>query len=318
MSFRTLTRPEVGLSRSQQAWAIAGLAVLIVVSIIAAANFQQIYNVQKDFFTGSLLSFVGFSFGKALSRDQEQKALELIRTAPTPRVAVALQKEAEEHLHKQGVFEQLSLLRRNVEAAADRLSEYYDSQCRRHDFYKSAQLLRVTLDDLDKTAMNIVSIWQILKPAVNGLGYSIPSTARLALLGVQRDLREAAGRRDQAYEWFATRLDTEAAESAWELFAVMSSDIFKGSRTLDAMLNEYVPFPPGEYSLIVGDYLTAALGRATEFSEAVSSAGVGEPEVFNVMVGDLSKAASVLKRIDLNVPAGNSKAAGDVRSGRIK
>jgi hypothetical protein len=221
----------------------------------------------------------------------------------------ALREEAEASLHVQGVFEQLALLQRNVMSAAERLSEYFDLQCRMHDFYKSAPLLRVTLDDLDKTTVNIVALWKILRPSVDAAGYAMSSTARLALISVRRDLREALGRRNQAYEWFASRLDSGSSESAWEVFAVMSSDIFKADRTLDDLLSQYVPFPLDQYARMVSDYVEAATRRAAEFRDAIHSAGITEPAVFDVMISDLTKAAARMSEVKLGVTAATAVAS---------
>src|SRR5215468_8342965 len=100
--------------QSQYVWGLFGLAVLAFTLAVAATNLQAIYQAQKDFIVGSLLSLTGFCFGKALSRTQEQRAIELIRTAPTKAVEIALTAERIERLHRDGVFQRLSLLARNL------------------------------------------------------------------------------------------------------------------------------------------------------------------------------------------------------------
>lgn len=89
-------------SRSQYSWALLGFMVFILTLILALTNLQSIYEAQKDFIVGSLLSLTGFSFGKALSRTQEQKAIELIQTAPTEAVVAALARPFQDRFESAG------------------------------------------------------------------------------------------------------------------------------------------------------------------------------------------------------------------------
>lgn len=289
----------MNLSTSQRVWAGAGLAILLITLLVAFSNLRDIYNAQQDFVVGSLLSLSGFCFGRALSRTQEQKAIELIRTAPTPAVNHALREAMATQLHSAGAFEQLSRLERNIDAALDRLSEYYDSQCQRLDFYRHSSLLRVALDDLDKTAANVVGLRQILHESASEADHLISPAARLALISVRRDLREAMNRRDQAYEWFETRLDRKTDEEAWDVFAVMTSDILKGTRSLEALLSQHVSYPHEEYLPTIRGYLAAAIGRGKEFTEAVEHGEVAIPKIFEVMMYDLTRALDAIDHVDL-------------------
>jgi hypothetical protein len=282
-------------SKMQKAWAIGGLVILLVTLTVAFSNLQEIYDAQKDFVVGSLLSLSGFCFGRALTRTTEQKALELIHTAPTEEISTALRERMSVRLHDVGAFEQLSRLERNVDAAVERLSEYYDAQSQRLDFYRHAPLLRVALDDLDKAAANVVDLRRTLRDSADGPALAIPPTVRLALVSVRRDLREALNRRDQAYEWLAARLDRAEQEEAWDLFAVMTADIIKGTRTLEALLSQHAPYPADEYLRTVVGYLEAAVRRAGEFAAAVGGRGITLPKIFDVMLDDLSKAIGALR-----------------------
>jgi hypothetical protein len=293
-----LTTVRSNLSR---AWAIAGLAVLVVVCVVALSNLQGIYNSQKDFVVGSLLSLVGFCFGKAFSRTQEQKAIEVLRTARDGPVEEAVKEEMSARLHREGVLEELSVLARNVEAASERLGEYYDSQCRVPDFYRHAPLLMVALDDLGKTESSVISLQQKLCSSGRKKSYRISPEDRLALVSIQRDLREALGRRDQAYEWFVPRLNrqtetskTQDAEEMWDMFAVMSSDIRKGQRTLEALMSQQVLYPIEDYIRSVSGYLNAALRRAAEFADLIKIKNVPKPKILEVMIDDLEKAVKAL------------------------
>jgi hypothetical protein len=301
-------RPRAGFQRSQQAWALSGLAVLVLISVVAVSNLQSIYDAQKDFVVGSLLSLVGFCFGKAFSRTQEQKAIELIRTARGGAVEDALKEQISARLYRDGVFDELAVLARNVDAALERLGQYYDSQCRIPDFYRHAPLLEVALDDLDKTAVSVLRLQHRLGSGIQEKSYPVSPATRLTLVSVRRDLREAVGRRDQAYEWFATRLSREAEEQAWDMFAVMTSDMRKGERSLEALLSQHLLFPTDHYLRTTSGYLTAALQRAAEFTDMIKDKGVPKPMILEVMMGDLQKAVDVLNHVEVaapdSVPAG--------------
>ncbi len=293
-------------SQSQYVWALLGLVVLVLTLVLALTNLQSIYQAQKDFIVGSLLSLTGFCFGKALSRTQEQKAVELIRTAPTRTVVAALEMDRTARLHADGLFQQLSLLARNLEAAVDRISEYYDSQARRADFYRHLPLLRVALDDLDKANGNVINAGQILAPAPEGPAYAVSPAARLSLTSIRRDLRESLGRRDQSYEWFAARLERPANSEFWDVFDVMTSDALKADRLLDALLGQHVAFPPEELLVTTIGYLAAAIRRANEVGKILHSMQIEKPKIFDVMAEDLDKALDDLGHIDVREPHGTA------------
>jgi hypothetical protein len=287
--------------QSQYVWGLFGLAVLAFTLAVAATNLQAIYQAQKDFIVGSLLSLTGFCFGKALSRTQEQKALELIQTAPTQAVEAALRMDRSARLHSDGVFQRLSLLARDLEAATARISEYYDTEARRPDFYRHLPLLRVALEDLDEATANIIDIGQILGGAmVESPAYVIVPAARLSLTSIRRDLRESLGRRDQAYEWLAARLDRAGNEELWDVFDVMTSDILKADRLMDSLLGKHVSFPPEEVLVTTIGYLTAAIRRANEVGKILASQQIERPKVFDVMVEDLAKACDDLGGVNLH------------------
>lgn len=267
---------------SQRLWAAAGTLIALVTLAIAFSNLRDIYRAQEDFVLGSLLSLAGLCFGRALSRTQEQKALFM-------------------WLHDEGVFQQLSRLERNVDAAVDRLSEYYDGQCQELEFYRYSPLLRVALDDLDKAAANVAMLRQQLSQSAEQPD-RISSAVRLALISARRDLREATNRRDQTYEWLAGRLDRQSGAEAWDLFAVMTADIIKGTRSVEVLLSQHVPFPPEDYLPTIRGNLTAALKRAREFADVVERDNVPLPKIFDVVMDDVAKALHTIEQIDLGVP----------------
>ncbi|HEY3140865.1 MAG TPA: hypothetical protein VGJ86_07035 [Acidimicrobiales bacterium] len=287
------------VSSLQQGWALAGLSTLLVVSVVASSNLNEIYNSQKDFVAGSLLSLAGFCFGKAFSRTQEQKALELIRGAPTDAVSDALEQETRASLHDRGVFETLTRLERDLQAGSERITEYYDAHCRNIEHYSAMALLRVALDDLGKALWSAME----LRAALNADGppmeaYQIDPSVRLALIHIARDYREAIGRRDQAYDWYRLQLDNRE-DACWDVFAVMTSDMLKGERLLSALLGKSVPSPPEEYLRMIDGYVRASIGRAQEFMQLTAGNSFTPPKVFDVMLQDLNTALSAIDHIEV-------------------
>jgi hypothetical protein len=244
--------------------------------------------------------------GRALSRTEEQRSIEHIKTSPTAAVTQALREQQLERLHADGVFQRLALLSRNLEAAGDRIAEYYDTEARRLDFYRYLPLLRVVLSDIDQARSNIVGIERVLgvddgasRPEGDRGGYTVPTAARLALASLQRDLREALGRRDQTYEWLLTHHDRPASQELWDVFATMTSDTLKADRLLDILLAQYVAFPPLEIIATALGYMMAAISRAEEVDAIFVTQGITRPKIFDVMKQDLSKAQKALERVDV-------------------
>lgn len=267
-------------SNKQYKWGLGGLILLVLISAIAYPNLQHIFNDEKDFVIGSLFSLTGFCFAKALTRDRGEKALEILRDT--------------------GAFEQIALVERNVRAATERLASYHDLQCRDPEFYRNASLLRVALDDLDKSVTNIADLRMTLGISP-GQMYPIAPEIRLSLIAVRRCIHEGLVRRDQAYEWLLPQLSTEDRES-WDLFAVMTADVQKASLTLESLLSQYVTFPPGEYVRTILGYLRAALRRCELFRETAPVT----PRIFTVLEEDLQHAiedlANVETRLASNAP----------------
>ncbi|QFZ18163.1 hypothetical protein [Saccharothrix syringae] len=296
------------LSRSQLMWATLGVVVAIVIAALAFSNLREVYNSQKDFVVGLLASLAGVCFTRAFSRTNEDAALDLIRRAPPGPVGEALDDVVRRRLDRDGVFEGIALLERNVEAAQDRLSEYYHAQSQVLDFYRHAPLLRVVVSDLDKVFANAVT----LRRALSGTGgperYRLDPEERQKLIGIRRDLRESVGRKNTAYEALA-RTDAVGPE-AWDVFAVMTGDVLKAEIALEGLLCDHVRFPPEETLRSTVDYLDAARRRAEEFRAAIGEEN--SPMVFDIMLADLSSAIDALRRVDL--PDADSPRRGRSRS----
>ncbi|MFD7440372.1 hypothetical protein [Streptomyces sp. NPDC059909] len=240
--------------------------------MIAYQNLRSIFNQEKDFVIGTLFSLAGFCFAKALTRPRGEHALEMLRDT--------------------GAFEQIALVDRNIRAAADRLAGYHDLQCRDPEFYRNIGVLRVALDDIDKSLTNIADLRKALDIDA-GQAYPVPPELRLGLLSVRRNVHEALVRRDQSYEWLRARVPHEDQEP-WDLFAVMTTDIQKASLTLESLLSKYVGFPPAEYTRNVLNYLRAAQRRATTFREASPQT----PRIFSVLEEDIEHAIRDLEQVE--------------------
>ncbi|MEV6103329.1 hypothetical protein AB0M28_01275 [Streptomyces sp. NPDC051940] len=274
------------VGRGQWAWAVAGLVVVAVVCVIAAENLQDIYKQEKDFVIGSLFSLAGFCFAKAFTRPRGQRALELLRD--------------------QGATEHIALTERNIAAAAERLAEYHDLQCREPEFDRNLGLLRVTLDDIDQSRANLVALRRSLD-LDPGPVHTLPSEyAHARLLQVRRNVRAALGRRREVALW----LDGQRPDGsgwAWDvdLFTVLTQDLHHASRTLDMMLARYVAHPVNGYVVTAMDYLLAAQERARRFAGEDGNGTPGHPappEIFRVLRGDIDEAIADLRQVARMLP----------------
>jgi len=274
-----------------------GIVVAITIAALAFSNFREVYNSQKDFVVGLLASLAAVCFTKAFTPTNEHKALELIRADRDGPIDAALDEVVRRRLDRRGVFESVALLERNVEAAMDRLSEYYYAQAQQLEFYKHAPLLRVVISDLDKVMANIMAVQNgVGKPKGHDDEYHVAAKARHMLISVLRDLRESVKRKDAAYESL-TATNNSISPEAWDVFAVMTGDILKAELILESMLSQHLRFPPEESLRTVVDYLDAGLKRAREFQDALNE--IRTPMVFDIMLADLSSAIDALRHLDL-------------------
>jgi hypothetical protein len=72
----------------------------------------------------------------------------------------------------------------------------------------------------------------------------------------------------------------------------------KADRLLDALLGQYVAFPPAEVLVTAIGYLAAAIIRADEVVTILVTQGIEEPKIFDVMKQDLGRAKSALGLVD--------------------
>jgi hypothetical protein len=292
------SKARFSLSRSQWMWATMGIVVAVTIAALAFSNLREVYNSQKDFVVGLLASLAAVCFTKAFSRTNENRALELIREDRAGPVAAALDEIVRKRLDSKGVFEATALLQRNVEAAQDRLSEYYHAQAQELEFYKHAPLLRVVISDLDKVLGNVVSLQGGLgKPGSGDLGYRIAARDRHMLISILRDLRESVKRKDTTYESLRAKSDSIVSAEAWDVFAVLTGDLLKAEITLEGLLCEHIRFPPEEGLRSIVEYIDAGLKRAKEFQDTIGEPN--SPMVFHIMLADLSSAIDALRRVEL-------------------
>lgn len=284
------------MSLGQWRWFGLALTVLILTSVVATPNLQEIYSSQKDFVVGSLFALVGFAFGKAFSRTQEQKALELIRDRPTGHVAEVLSGEINRTLHARGAFEDVVVLERNIEAAADRLLKYFDTRAQRLESYRDSADLTAALDDLDHAAADLRRLRDRLA------GYSAGTPLRNGLAGpalasINRSISAANDRGRELYELLKVEAADSIGDDSWAVFGVLAYDIRKAERTLGRLRNGRDTEYNDEYLAEVGDYLRAALERAKVFKEMVGTGPTKMPELFTIMIGDMTAALNGIDRI---------------------
>jgi hypothetical protein len=276
----------------QTGWGIGGVTVLILVIAVSLTNLQEIYEAQKDFVVGSLLSLVGFCFAKALSRRAEDEAIELVSASPDPRLRSAV---IDRVAHDEGVLKELAVLARDVDAANARLSQYFDLRTRSLKFHEDAALLFVALEDLDHAGERISDVKALLGVTDEGrFAGDEASIARMTY--IRRYLREAANRRDQVYSHFSAQLDWEAHPELAEMFSVLSSDIWKAGRALNRVLGKNVSESPEECLRLVNGYVHASLKRAEKLEGLLDDLGLGVPVVYEVLMDDLRHAEEGVER----------------------
>ncbi|GAA4922078.1 hypothetical protein GCM10023334_026020 [Nonomuraea thailandensis] len=287
------------MTRAQLAWAVVGLAVLVLVAIIARGNLEEIYKQQPDFVLGSLLAIVGFCFAKAFTRTAVNSALEMIRGDRSVEVAGEMDKQFARRLHDRNVHSDLALAKRNVVAAARRSAEFYDLQSKDPRFYINAPLMRVILDDLDEALASIMNLERAVESPDAQSAFVLPVDVRSELGDVLRDVREAVQRRNETYEALVAQFERAPADDLWGAFAVLSSDTLKALRDLEALMAKCLVQPPDGRLTALAGYIAAALRRAHEVDNLISTKALARPAAMATLIEDLAHAQDKLARIDL-------------------
>ncbi|GAB3652864.1 hypothetical protein GCM10027589_10600 [Actinocorallia lasiicapitis] len=224
----TVPRRFARMTLGQMAWALSGFAVLITVVIVARGDLNGLYKSQPDFFIGSLLSFTGFALAKAFSRASVTAAVDHIHDARTPEVARALEEATHRWMRENDIPGQVALLRRNIDAAAQRCGEYYDLQAKDPRGGPNVPLLRVVLTDLDDALSSAAHLSAVVGAAVPPV-FTLSSGARIQLKELLRDVREAASRRQEAFDAVSMEFGHPTADELWGAFTVLSSDTLKST-----------------------------------------------------------------------------------------
>lgn len=307
------------LSRIQLTFLVLGIVLTVLFAAVAIPNLSAIYEAEEDFTIGLILGAIVFCFSQVFSRARQQvteeMAEELIRRGENERIRSILRDEIQQELHDTGVHRQLSLLQRNVSAAFDRLSDFYDEQSGVLDFARHRSLLEVVLDDLDKVYGNLNEIngkvqFSGPSPAPGLLQNRIEGnpTARIQLVAVRRELREAINRRNQTYDSASSEHPGIFAEGseARDIFSVMTADLLKGTRLLEELLSTNRPIPDPDAQLLrVTEYLSAAHERADQFLVELEQRSLEVPQIFEVMREDVASAQNRLINVrdDLSIDA---------------
>lgn len=268
------------MSRTQWAWAVAGLVIVATICAIATENLQNIYQEEKDFVIGGAFSLAGACFARAFTRPRNQRAMEVLRS--------------------QGAAEHMAPAERNIEAAAERLAEYHDLQCREPEFDRNLGLLRVTLDDLDQSQSDL----QALRRSLGldpGPAHSLPTEyAHARLLQVRRNIRAALGRRREFQDWLDQQPPGDSGQS-WDknLFTVLTQDLHHASRSIDIG-----PLCRPSCLRIPG-HRPRQSPRGQGPGGAVRTRGSGRgagPELFRVLRGDIDEAIRDLWQVARMLP----------------
>lgn len=235
------------MTRVQTVWAVGGLGVLAAVIVTAQGSLTKIFDAESDFVLGGMLALTGFCFAKAFSRTGVNTALAMIREGKTSEVAEELEDELVERLHID-----LALVKQSVLAAGRRTSEFYDLQSKN-------PLLQVILHDLDEALARVISLERAVGSPEAQSTSTLTADARSGLGDVLRDVREAVQRRNEAYEALAPQVETKPSDDLWGTFAVLTSDILKALRGLEALTAKCLIYSPDDRLAAVSGYLAAVV-----------------------------------------------------------
>ncbi|MEV2220841.1 hypothetical protein AB0E01_13275 [Nocardia vinacea] len=288
------------MTRTQILWAGVGIGVLIAVTVLARGNLNKIYEVQPDFVLGATLTISTFCFTKAFSRNGVDIAVQLIQEGTAPEVVEALNRAREETLHRDGVYEQIALLIRNLTAANNRAVEYYDLQAKSPRFYLVAPYLSVVMQDLDEALHNAAQIGRAVGSQQMQLpSYPFPEQARYLLREALRDLHEAVARRNEAYEALSTQFEVPQEDELWGAFTVMTSDSLKALRDLESLLGKNILAPPKDQVASLRGYVEAAQRRAKSVDEMINGRpALAYPPALAILLQDLEHVLAKLEGVD--------------------
>jgi hypothetical protein len=279
-------------------WAISGVIIAVVVLVMAANNLEAIYNSQKDFVVGVGLSAAAFCFGRMWNRRQRDDALKLIRTANDDEVMKAIRDRVG---NEYGATKFTALLHRNITAATERLTEYYDEQTQDPVFGDRASLLYVVLGDLEKANENILYLADALDVGIRG--FEVPERLQVELVTLRRHVREACNRREELHRQLSDELG-QVARSGRDLRG-HERRLWKARRLLDRLSSDRVNEDPDECLTVAEAYIKAAGKRAVMFADRLEEIR----QLGSAVEDDRSRMPTVLTVLveDINAPRSQSR-----------
>ncbi|MFQ6028730.1 MAG: hypothetical protein ACE5Q6_14700 [Dehalococcoidia bacterium] len=205
--------------------------------------------------------------------------------------------ELQRMLHDEGVISQLSLLESNIDAAYDRLNDFYNEFSVHSEFAQSVNILEVVFDHLDKVYGNLTDTDAKLN--YSGISQQPRSILTFQEQGtvaqIRRNVREAIIRRVQLSEYLESQDSTlvSKGDDLGDLFLVMSSDLLKGARIIEYVNDISKPIGDNIVQLhYASRYLSASLARLDEYQAGYEALPDAKdlPKLFHVLNQDISEA----------------------------
>jgi hypothetical protein len=247
--------------------------------------------------TGALLLVAGYCGARSFGRATAEQMASSRGPGGVDRFAAGDQ-PLSSWLDREPVIVHLASLNHQIGDAQGRLAEYYDMQCRQQGFYHHEPLLRIILSDLDRIAVTATDLSETFGFPQDRSRYVVPEAAVPALMRVQREGRDAIHRSQDSYESLVAHLFDELSTSRL-LFEAMIADLFRATRTLDALLAQHLLAAPRYLMRDVVAYFNAAFERAADLKTAFAVAhGAACPITFEVVIADLRRIAMVLSEIE--------------------
>jgi hypothetical protein len=234
-------------------------------------------------------------------------------------LSAALLRWHERMLRQHDVLRNLAVLRRDLEAAYQRGSEFFDAQVEREDFHTDADQLIVILDDLNRAGGAALRVDAALRDRRH-IGSTTEQgfvSMKLNQLGeISRDLAEALERRNHVYSLlFEGKNPAEDLARAREYFRVMTSDLRKAQRTIVELLDrdrhntridEMIRSDDldgreagarliRQQYRIVYAYAQVAKKRVRQVKEEFQIAGEAIPPALEILAEDVTRAAEFLE-----------------------
>ncbi|MGD9979583.1 MAG: hypothetical protein AB7H66_03115 [Hyphomonadaceae bacterium] len=258
----------------------AGLVSIAVSLWIVKDRLADIMAAEPDIFYAPLFGVAVFLVTKAFEPTKQQildeQSADHIRDRASGKVGEAISTEIRRRFDESEIRDLIAVLERNIDAAIDRLSEYYSIRTTDLRFHETMPLLGVVGDDLDKSKSDVGALRVALSDVVGEpIGHAAPQLdlspyQLVALQSICRDVREAINRRNEfwAYMIDVPSFDEKFAEHYGEAFKIISSDLFKAHKIIVEILGTSRRNVGVAQELEgAGRYLRAALTRSVVLAE---------------------------------------------------